>query len=135
MRRRESGAELPGDLDRLFLRKVANPAQEGRQVLAVDVLHRQEMLPVDFAGVVNPADVGVGDLARGPHLVEEALETLGLRVESWRQELEGDRLPELEVVGPVDFPHAPPPQQADDAVAAGEHDARKEPRFRRAGGG
>jgi hypothetical protein len=47
----------------------------------------------------------VGDLARGAHFTEEAPQALGVRVESGREELEGDRLTELQVVGPVDLTH------------------------------
>ena len=42
-----------------------------REILAVDVLHRQEQLAVDFADVVDAADVRMRDLPRGPHLVVE----------------------------------------------------------------
>ena len=67
--------------------------------------------------------------------MEEALEGLWIRVESVGQELEGDGLPELQVVGPVDLAHAPLSQQARDAVAAGQEEARKEPCLRRGGEG
>jgi len=42
--RRETGAHLPGDLDRLVLREPADPAQQRGQVLAVHVLHRDVVL-------------------------------------------------------------------------------------------
>ena len=45
VRRREAGAELPRDLDRLVLRQPADAPQQRRQVLAVDVLHREERCP------------------------------------------------------------------------------------------
>ena len=64
--RGQTGAELPRDLHRLVLRQAADAAQQRRQVLAVDVLHREEVLAVDLADVVDAADVGVGDLAARP---------------------------------------------------------------------
>ena len=45
---------------------------------------------------------------------------------SLRQELERDRLSELQVFGSIDFAHAAAAQQADDAVAAGQHRAGNE---------
>ncbi len=42
-----------------------------------------------------------------------------------RQELQRDRLAELQVVGAIDLAHAAAAEQADHAVAAGEHDTRK----------
>ena len=70
----DAGAELPRDLHRLVLRQPADPAQQRRQVLAVDVLHRQEAVAVGLAEVVEAADVLVRDLPRDAQLVVEARE-------------------------------------------------------------
>ena len=43
------------------------------QVLPVDVLHGDERPPLDFAHLVDLADVGVGDAGLGPGLAEETL--------------------------------------------------------------
>ncbi len=71
---RQPRAELARDLHRLVLGQPADAAQQRRQVLAVDVLHGQVVVAVDLADVVDAADVGVGDLAGDPDLVEEARE-------------------------------------------------------------
>jgi hypothetical protein len=47
----------------------ADPAQESSQILAVDILHRQEVLSVDLADIMNTAYVGMGDLPGQPHFV------------------------------------------------------------------
>ena len=60
VRRGQPRAELPGHLHGLVLRQAADPAQQRREILAVDVLHRQEVLAVHLVHVVDPADVGVG---------------------------------------------------------------------------
>ena len=121
VRRGEPRAELPRDLERLVLRKPADPLQQRGEILAVDVLHRQEVLAVDLADVVDAADVGMRDLARDAHLGVEALERAsGSDASRSRQELQRDRLAELQVVGAVDLAHAAAPEQADDAVALGE---------------
>ena len=59
MRGREARTQLAGDLDRLALRQAANAAQERSEVLAVDVLHRQEVAMVDLTDVEDAAHVRV----------------------------------------------------------------------------
>ena len=65
----DAGAELARELDRLVLRDAADAAEQRRQVLAVDVLHREEAAAVGVAEVVEPADVLVRDLPRDAQLV------------------------------------------------------------------
>jgi hypothetical protein len=74
MCRRETGAELPRDLERLGLREPADPAQQRREIFSVHVLHRNEVAPVGLADVVHAADVRVRHLPRRPHLRKEAIE-------------------------------------------------------------
>src|SRR6266852_1337140 len=52
VRRRDPGADLPGDFDRLFLREAPDAAQQRRQILAVHVLH-QDRAAVGVADVVG----------------------------------------------------------------------------------
>ena len=63
---------------RLVLRQPADAAQQRRQILAVDVLHREEELAVELADVVDAADVRVRDLPRRPHFVVELREPHGI---------------------------------------------------------
>ena len=67
----QAGAELPRDSSALSAGRRPIRREQRRQVLAVDVLHRQELLAVGLADVVDAADVRVRDLARDPHLVVE----------------------------------------------------------------
>jgi len=108
VRGREAGAQLPRDLDRLVLREAPDPAQERREVFPIDVFHREEVMPVRLGRVIDPTNVWMGDLARGAHLVQETLQSLGVLVESGRQEFESHRLTELEIVRPVDLTHPAP---------------------------
>ncbi len=124
--RGQPGAQLAGDLDRLVLGQAADAAQQRRQILAVDVFHRQVVVPLGFANVEHPTDVRVRHLARRPHLVEQELQRGGVGRQLVGQELQRHRLAELEIVGPVDLAHAAAAEQADDPVAPGDHRARKE---------
>ena len=70
----DARAELPRDLNRLVLRDAADAAEQRGQILAVDVLHRQEAAAVGFAEVVEAADVLVRHLSRDAQLVVELRE-------------------------------------------------------------
>ena len=119
----QPGADLPGDLEGAVLRKASDPAEQRCEVLAVHVLHRQESVALDLVYVVDAADVRMRDLPRHPHLGVQLGEPRGVAVDVGRQELERDRLPELEVVGAEDLAHAAAAQSADNPVAAAEERA------------
>ena len=123
VRRRDPGANLPRDLDRLLLRKAADAVQQRRQILPVHVLHRQERAAVGVADVVGAADVAVGDGARDADLVVELREARRVVHQFIGKQLERDRLSELEILGAVDLAHAAAAERGDDAEAAGEEGA------------
>ena len=56
-------------LDGFVLRQPSNAAQQRGQVLAVDILHGQEVQPLDHSEVINTADVRMRDLTCDPHFV------------------------------------------------------------------
>ena len=124
--RRETGAELACELERLVRWQPADAPQQRREILAVDVLHREEVLAAGFADVVDAAHVRMGDLPREPDFLMEARQPVGAMRDLLRQELERDGLSELQVFSSIDFAHAAAAQQADDAVAAGQHGAGNE---------
>ncbi len=124
--RRETGAELACELERLVRWQPANAPQQRREILAVDVLHREEVLAADFADVVDAAHVRMGDLPREPDFLMEARQPVGAMRDILRQELERDGLSKLQVFSSIDFAHAAAAQQSDDAVAAGQHGAGNE---------
>ena len=124
--RRETGAELTCELERLVRWQPADAPQQRGEILAVDVLHREEVLAAGFADVVDAAHVRMGDLPREPDFLVEAREPVGAMRDLVRQEFERDGLSELQVFGSIDFAHAAAAQQADDAVAAGQHRAGNE---------
>ena len=63
VRRGDAGAQLPRELDRLVLRNASDAAEQRRQILAVDVLHREEAAAVGDAEVVQPARRSCATLA------------------------------------------------------------------------
>jgi hypothetical protein len=76
------------------------------------------MRSVEFADVIHAADVWMADLPREADFAEEVLQPLRIIGEVPRQELEGDGLPEFQIVGPVDLPHAAFADERDNSIPA-----------------
>ncbi len=127
-------AQLAGDGRRLVLWQPPDPTQQGGQILSVDVLHRQERLPIRLADVVDTANVGVAHPAGGRHLLAEAGQSIRVSRQVGGQELQGHRLTEGQVGGAIHLAHAPLAQRRHDPVAAGQDIAGGEARGGGAGG-
>ena len=94
------------------------------------------MRAVDLVDVVDAADVRVGDLARHPHFGMELRQARGIAIDVGGQELERDRLSELQIVGAVDLAHPAAADAPDDPIAAAEQrSGRKAPMVDGAGRG
>ena len=126
VRRGEAGADLARDFDRAIVGKAADAPQQRRQLLAVHVLHRQEGVAVDLADVVDAADVGMRNLPRHAHFGVELHQARRIAIELRRQELQRDRLPQLQIVGAVDLAHPASSEPADDPIASAEKRAGRE---------
>ena len=98
--------------------EAADAAEQRREILAVDVFHRQERVALEFADVVHAADVRMRDLPRHPHFGVELRQARGIAIDGLRQELQRDGLAELQIVGAVDLAHPALAEPPDDAVAA-----------------
>ena len=122
----EPGAELARDLEPALLRKASHAPEQRRQVLAADVLHREERPPVHLADVVDAANVRVRDPSRDPELFVEQREPMRIRRELFGKELERDLLLQCEVLHAVDLAHAALADHADHAIATGEDVSRLE---------
>jgi hypothetical protein len=81
---------------------------------------------VNLADVVDAADIGMGDLARHAHFVSKQCQGGFIAAEALGQELQRDRLAELEIVGLVNLAHAAPAEQADYTETLAERSARQE---------
>ena len=123
---RQSRAQLPRDVGGFVFGEAADPAERGRQIFPVHVLHRQIQDAVGFTDVVDAADVRVRDLPRRAHLVVKLRETHRIVTKVLGQELQRDRLPEAHVIGAIDLAHPAAPEKADDAVARIEQRTRCE---------
>ena len=125
----QTRAELPRQFERLVRWQSSNAPQKRGKILAVHVLHREEVLAVRLADVVDTAHVRMGHLARDADFVLEARQAVRAVDHVFGQELESHRLTELEILGPIHIAHAAAAEKADDPVAAGEHRAGNEPRL------
>ena len=124
----EPGAQLTGDLVGLPLRQAADAAKERCEILTVDVLHRDEVMAVDFTDVVDTADVRMRYLPGVAHFGVKALEKACVPREARRQELERDGLSELEILSAIHLAHSAAAEEADDAIAIGQQPAGREGR-------
>jgi hypothetical protein len=99
---------------------VANSSQQRSEILPVHVLHREEVLPLNFPDVEDAADIWVRDLTGNADLVQKQVEPSLIPGGSGVQELQSDRHTKLDVIRLVHGTHAAPSQTADDAVAVGD---------------
>ena len=61
--------------------QAADAAQQGRKILAVDVLHGEKVLAVHLPDVVDPTDIRVRNLACVPHLGMKPGQSRGILLE------------------------------------------------------
>ena len=120
----EAGGDLAGEQQDARQRQPRLALQQGRQVGALHVLHREVERALDVAQVVDADHVGMGHLARQFQFTLEAilelseLRTRGGGVDA--NELERDRRAERFVPGLVDRGHAAGAEQPDDGVTGPE---------------
>jgi hypothetical protein len=126
MRGGETGAEFAGNFESLRVRQAADAAEKDAEILAIDILHGEKELAVEFAEVVDAANIWVGDLTGDFHFIAEAVEGLGIVGGVDGKKLEGNGLAEDEIVGAVDLAHTALAEFGDDAVAFGEKGSREE---------
>ncbi len=114
----QSVAELPPDVQHLFLRNSSEPAEERGEIFAPDELHRVEELAGIFSDVEHAADRRVRDLPRKPDLADDAFAGLG---PGRPNQLDRDGRVEHEIVGPPDVAAAADAQAGHHAIPAGQH--------------
>jgi len=79
------------------------------------------MMAVNFADVVNTADVGMRNLARKADFGVKAFDAIDILRKRSGNKFQRDNLTELEIVCFVDHAHAAAAKQAEDAIAISEN--------------
>ena len=82
------------------------PSQPVFQRLSFEELHDDEGLAIEFANIVDGADVRMVERVCSARFSLETFERLPVLCEVFRQELERYEAPEPRVLGLVDDPHA-----------------------------
>jgi hypothetical protein len=103
------GIERVGYLNADFEESVYRERTTGDAILerfSFKQLHHEEKLSFVFRDVVNGADVGVIQGGSGAGFAAEALQSLRILVEFFREEFESDLAAELEIFGGVDDAHS-----------------------------
>ena len=73
-------------------------------------------MPVVILDAMDGADVGMVQQRRRPRLAREAFQRFGVARKIFRDELQGNMPPQLQVFGLVDHAHATAPQLSQDAI-------------------
>ena len=100
----EGEGDLPHDVEREGEGDLA-AAEEAREGLAVDELHRDEVPRAVLADLVDADDVRVVEARCGEGLPAEALEGLGRGVLAGEEDLDGDDAAQVDVARSVDDAH------------------------------
>ena len=116
VRRRQPFGDLDAELDGRAQRQ-RGAVQAGAQALPFEQLRDDVRRPVVAADVVDGEDVGVVERRGGARFQLEAAQAIGVIGEGRGEDLDGHRAPELGVVRPVHFAHAPGVHERDDVVA------------------
>ena len=116
----EGAGDVGGDAGGLARGEGPVLAQDRGEVLALDELHDDVRARRVFAEVEHGDDVRVAERRRGPRLVAEAREEVGVLAELGPQELDRHVALELRVARPVDRGHAALAEQLEQAVASAE---------------
>src|ERR1700683_1668096 len=115
MRCRQGVRYLDADVEHL-LRRQRVSGYALLQALALELLHHDEGMPVVILNAMNCADVGMIQKRRGPCLAGETFQRFGVAGEIFRNELQSNVAPELEVLGFIHHSHATPAQLPKDAI-------------------
>ena len=111
---RQAGADGARVLEPLGERPLRRAAvlHQIAQRAARTQLHGDEPVAVGMPELEDPADVGMADRARDLHLAREALDPAALEGALGEQNLNGDRLPQDPIPGPIHRPAPPCPSVA-----------------------
>src|SRR5271166_329518 len=123
---RQTGADLMRGLQSLVRWQTTYAAQQRRQVLTVDVLHSEKMLPAHLTDVVYATDIRVRNLASVTDLSMKSCESRGIVLQRGRKKLECYNIAQLEILSAINFAHAAAAKQSDDPIPLDKNSARRE---------
>ena len=107
--------DLQADLDDLADRQ--RPFRDARrQQFALDILHHDEVGAARLADVVGDGDVRRAEQRGRARLVQQARPAFGIRLEVRRQEFQGDRTAETDILRTIHFAHAAGAKALADAI-------------------
>jgi len=86
-------------------RRQRTAADEAGQILAFDIIHREERLALDVADFVDGDDVGVPQAGGGLGLAMEAFNSLPAGERAQQEHLHGDDPVQADLAGAVNNPH------------------------------
>ncbi len=124
VRRSQSRGNLFHDVDGFRGFQFVPLSQKLMEVLALDILHRDELDSPGFPKIENTDDVAVGDLACKDQLLLEALQDLGIVGKLRPNDFERDISLQFPVPCLVNRPHAAFAQSLDDFVAVRKNRSR-----------
>jgi len=108
VRGRQRVGDLLGEVEQPLGRQ-RTLAQEVAESPALQQLHDDEGPPAVLRNVVDSADPGMAEGGRRPGLPPEALESLSVAGEGFREELERHIAAQTGVPRPIDLAHPPVP--------------------------
>ncbi len=115
MRRRQRVRHLDADIEHaLGLHRLSRDGL--LQALALQLLHHNEGMAAVILNAVNSADVRMIQQRRRPRLPREAFQRFGVAHKVFRDELQGDMPPQLQVLGLVNHAHTTAPELSQDAI-------------------
>ena len=124
VREGERRRDLAAELDHLVDRQRPQLVDQLLEVVSVDVLEDDELLPRVLAAVDHRDDVRVRELGDRTRFAPEALDVLLVVAVPLVEDLQRDLALEQAVVGPVDRGHPTTPDELLELVAARDHLAR-----------
>jgi len=113
---RQPRTQLSGVFRSGFLCQSSTPFEQGREIPAINALHREERLTIVFTNVVNAGNTGVGHLLGGSYFFLEQFASIRIGRETGRQEFECHRFSEHLIMGTVDDTHTPFAENHFDAI-------------------
>jgi len=108
---------LPHNLDHVFGGQFMFLVENAPKILPLDILHGDELDPIDFSEVMDPYDVLVGNLTRENEFLLEPFDDVIVAGQIRTNDFQSHQLAHLSVSSLVDLSHAALSEELQDLVA------------------